>query len=192
VFAWLSAGLNAASDDVFERMLSAPLAQQPQIVRAQPVLPPPPINSAPEPAEPLTTFLKPEIDQGLVTVSGGHTRPVIRIRGRGLFALGGATVSTGYVKLLERIGQALNAEHGLVLVGGYTDNQPIHTVRFPSNFQLSAARAEAAAAIIGRAMSQGDRLSTAGHGDADPIASNDTPEGREENRRIEVVLQRQG
>ncbi|MEA2777097.1 MAG: type secretion system protein ImpK [Acetobacteraceae bacterium] len=190
-FVWLSAGLSTASDEVFERMLSAPLAQPPRIVRAQPVLPPSQPSVAAEGPDSLAIFLKPEIDRGLVSVLGDHSRPLIRIRNRGLFGSGSATVSAGYVPLLERIGQALNAERGSVEIGGYTDDQPIHTVQFPSNFQLSAARADAAGAILRRAMSQPGRISTTGHANADPVSPNDTPEGREENRRIEVVLRRQ-
>jgi type VI secretion system protein ImpK len=79
-----------------------------------------------------------------------------------------------------------------VTVDGYTDDQPIHTVQFPSNFQLSQARADAAKAIIARALGDPSRITAQGHADANPIASNATPEGRDQNRRIEVVLRRQG
>jgi type VI secretion system protein ImpK len=78
-----------------------------------------------------------------------------------------------------------------VTVDGYTDNQPIHTVQFPSNFQLSTSRAEAAKTIIVRALGDAGRVTARGHADADPLASNATAEGREQNRRIEVVLRRQ-
>jgi len=84
----------------------------------------------------------------------------------------------------------LRTEPGQVDVVGYTDNQPIHTVKFPSNFQLSKARAQAAAAVIANAIDEPARLSTQGRADEDPIASNDTPDGRQQNRRIEVVLHR--
>jgi type VI secretion system protein ImpK len=77
-----------------------------------------------------------------------------------------------------------------VTVLGHSDNQPIRTVRFPSNFQLSAARADAARAVLAAAAAQPDRFSSAGRADTEPLASNDTPEGREQNRRIEVVLAR--
>ena len=73
---------------------------------------------------------------------------------------------------------------------GYTDNQPIHTVQFPSNFQLSAARADAAKAILAAQMSDPSRITAEGRGEADPLNKNSTPEEREENRRIEIVLQR--
>ena len=95
-------------------------------------------------------------------------------------------------RLLERIGEALKVEKGPVTVDGYTDNQPIHTVQFPSNFQLSQARAEAARAIIVRALGDPGRVAAQGHADADPLAPNATPAGRDQNRRIEVVLRRQG
>ncbi|HXT78789.1 MAG TPA: type IVB secretion system protein IcmH/DotU [Acetobacteraceae bacterium] len=190
LFVWFSTSLNAASDDVFASMLSAPLSHMPAISRAAPVRPPPPPPVV-EP-EPLYVFLKPEIDQGLVTVLGDHAMPIVRIRNRGLFPSGSATVAPSYTHLLERIGQALKAEKGPVQVIGYTDNQPIHTVQFPSNFQLSTKRAEAARAIIVRALGDQARVTAEGRADADPIASNATAEGRDQNRRIEVVLRRQG
>jgi type VI secretion system protein ImpK len=191
LFVWFSTGLNAASDAVFAGLTGAPVAHMPQIVRAAPVRPPPPAPQVAQP-DPLYVFLKPEIDQGLVSVLGSRAVPIVRIRNRGLFASGSATVAPGFVRLLERIGEALKAEKGPVTVDGYTDNQPIHTVQFPSNFQLSAKRAEAARAIIVRALGDPVRVGAQGHADADPIASNATPEGREQNRRIDVVLRRQG
>ena len=191
LFIWFSTGLNAASDDVFAQLLGAPLAHMPQIARPAPVRPPPPPPKAPPP-DPLYVFLKPEIDQGLVTVLGDHAMPIVRIRNAGMFASGSATVAPSYYRLLQRIGEALRAEKGPVTVDGYTDNQPIHTVQFPSNFQLSTARAEAARAIIVGALGDPGRVAAQGHADADPVSANTTTEGRDQNRRIEVVLRRQG
>ncbi len=190
LFIWFSTGLNAASDNVFAQLLGAPLAHMPQIARPAPVRPPPPPPQAAA-LDPLYVFLKPEIDQGLVTVLGDHAIPIVRIRNVGMFASGSATVAPAYVRLLERIGEALKAEQGPVTVDGYTDNQPIKTVQFPSNFQLSQSRAEAARAIIVRALGDPGRVAAQGHADADPLAPNTTPAGRDQNRRIEVVLRRQ-
>ena len=75
---------------------------------------------------------------------------------------------------------------------GYTDNQPINTVQFPGNFQLSTARAQAARAVVSRTVGDPARISAEGRADADPIGDNAKPEGREQNRRIEIVLYRQG
>jgi len=191
LFVWFSSGLNAASDDSFAQLQRAPLATMPQITRVAPVRPPPP--PPPQPAnDRLCNFLKPEVDQGLITVGCDAAMAIVRIRNSGLFASGSATVAPGYVRLLERIGEALKAEKGPITVNGYTDNQPIRTVKFPSNYQLSEQRADAAREIIARTLGDPGRISAIGHADADPIASNATAEGREQNRRIEVVLRRQG
>ena len=193
LFLWFSTGLNAASDGLYERMLGAPWDHMPQIARTAAVQP---LPAAPAPAEPsaldqLRGFLQPEIQQGLVSVIGTPSTPIVRISNRGLFASGSATVQPSFKPLLERIGAALKTEPGRVQVVGYTDNQPIRTVQFPSNFQLSTARAQAARAIIAGAMDQPERVAAEGRADAEPISSNATAEGREQNRRIEVVLHRQ-
>ncbi|HEY0419213.1 MAG TPA: type VI secretion system protein TssL, long form, partial [Acetobacteraceae bacterium] len=194
LFLWFSGNLNAASDDLFARMMKAPPSQMPQILRAAAVVPPPPPPAPPEPGvlDKLRTFLKPEIDQRLVAVLGDEATPVVRIRNRGMFPSGSATVQPQFIPLLERIGAALKTEPGSVLVVGHSDNQPIRTVQFPSNFHLSTARADAARAVIARALGDGGRIKSEGRADSEPVASNATREGQEENRRIEVVLRRGG
>jgi type VI secretion system protein ImpK len=190
LFIWFSSSLNASSDETFSAMLSAPLSQMPAITRIAPVRPPEVVQ--PPPPEPLYVFLKPEIDEGLVTVIGDHVMPIVRIRNKGMFPSGSATINQGYYHLLERIGNALKEEKGPVQVIGYTDNQPIHTVRFPSNYQLSTARADAARDLIVKALGDPGRVTAVGKAEADPLAANTTEEGRDQNRRIEVVLRRQG
>lgn len=194
LFFWFSTGLNAASDDLYARMLAAPPATMPAISRSAPVQPPAPPPPAAEPSslDRLKQFLAPEIAQGLVTVAGTTATPIIRISNRGMFPSGSATVQPAFRPVLERIGAALKTEPGPAEVIGYTDNQPIRTVAFPSNFQLSAARARAAATILGEAAGDAGRLKVEGRADADPLASNTTPAGREQNRRIEIVLHRTG
>jgi type VI secretion system protein ImpK len=107
-----------------------------------------------------------------------------------MFGPANATVQAASVALLERVAGALRNEGGTLRVIAYTDNQPVRTVQFPSNFQLSAARANAVRAILGRAIGDPARISAEGRADADPIAPNATVEGREQNRRIEIVLHR--
>jgi type VI secretion system protein ImpK len=125
-------------------------------------------------------------------VLGTPAQPLVRIIGRNMFASGSATLTPSFKPLLERIGLALKEENGPVKVIGYTDSEPIRTIAFPSNFQLSTARAQAASTIIAAALGEPSRITVEGRADADPIAPNSTPEGRERNRRIEVVLTRQG
>jgi type VI secretion system protein ImpK len=196
LFTWFSIDLNAASDGIYARLRDAPPTQMPTITRT-PIVEAKPVPTPLPPPEPtvldrLRRFLQPEIEQGLVEVTGTVGQPLIRIMGRGMFASGAAAVQPSFKPLLDRIGLALKEEPGSVQVIGYTDDQPIRTITFPSNFQLSAARAQAASAIIATTVGDKSRLTAEGRADADPIASNATPEGRERNRRIEIVLNRQG
>ena len=74
------------------------------------------------------------------------------------------------------------------MVNGYTDDQPIHTARFPSNFELSQARADAVASQLRARLKDPKRMRAQGKAQADPIGPNTTAEGRAQNRRTEVVL----
>lgn len=98
-------------------------------------------------------------------------------------------VESRFLPLLARIGATVKASGQAAVVAGYMDSQPIRTVAFPSNFQLSQARARASMAVIGT-VADPARLAAEGRADADPIAGNDTAAGREQNRRIEVILHR--
>ena len=192
----LSTRLNAASDQVLAQASTMPPQQMPRLER----LPPPP-TPAPRPTHPpppppeslvvrsLHRFLQPEIDAHLVIVSETPQTIEVRIFNRGMFDSGSATVRHDFLSLLQRIGEALNEEPGAVTVTGHTDNVPIHTARFPSNFQLSVARAQAASAIMLGRLHDPQRLTAEGQG-AVPTG-NDTEEGRAQNRRIDVILQRQ-
>lgn len=191
LYVWSARDLAEASDALFAQALAMRPGHMPTISRAAPVQPPRQAAGQPSAVDRLRTFLKPEIDQGLVVVLGTDATPIVRIRNRGLFASGSATLNDDFLPLFDRIGKALAAEQGRVDVIGYTDNQPIRTVRYPSNNPLSADRAQAAARVLARSMGGSDRLRTEGRGEADPIASNATADGRDENRRIEVVLHRQ-
>ena len=155
-----------------------------------PVPPPAPVAVTSSFTDKLRKFLEPEIKAGLVVVLEDAQSVTVRLTNRNMFSSGEATLSAAYPVLIGRIGEALQDEQGSVVVNGYTDNQPIHTARFPSNFQLSAARAEAVAALIRVKLSDKGRVSAVGKADADPLAPNTTPDGRQQNRRTEIVLLR--
>jgi type VI secretion system protein ImpK len=145
---------------------------------------PPP---APAPAPRLSGFLKPEIDAGLVEVRDLADRSVVTIRGDGFFEPGSADVAPRVTPLLGRIAQALNEVPGRVLVTGHTDNQPIRSVRFPSNWHLSQERASAVSALLAGSVTP-QRLRAEGRADAEPVDDNSTPAGRARNRRVEITL----
>jgi len=138
----------------------------------------------------LRQFLAPEIKAGLVVVLEDPQSVTVRLTNRNMFASGEATLSSNYTSLIGRIGEALQDEKGSIQVNGYTDNQPIHTARFPSNFELSQQRADAVAALLATKLTDKGRLRAVGKADADPLSSNATPEGRQDNRRTEIVLLR--
>jgi type VI secretion system protein ImpK len=189
IYASFLFSLGRASSAQFEALVTAPPASMPALVRAQPVVAPvqaPP--AGPTILDRLSGFLSPEIAAGKVSVLGTINTPIVRINNTGLFGSGSAVVEDDDVPLLQKIGTALGRETGTVVVTGYSDNQPIHTLQFPSNFELSTARAQAAAAIMDQTIGDQSRITARGMGDADPVASNATADGRAQNRRIEIVL----
>ena len=183
VFCWAiscSRRSRSASDPVFANLLSLKTAPQP--TAAAP--------SAPAPVVPrLAGFLAPEIAQGLVSVVDSADRSVVTLRGDGVFASGSGDVSRAYLGLLGRIGDALKTVPGKVVVIGHTDNtQPGLSARFPSNYELSKARATAVRDLLAERAGPETRYSVEGRGDSEPLATNDTPAGRSRNRRVEIVL----
>ncbi len=91
--------------------------------------------------------------------------------------------------ILQEVATALNRIEGDILVEGHTDNRPLASSRFPSNWELSTARA---AQVVKHLISTGqiapERMAAVGYADSKPIAANDTPSGRAANRRVEIVL----
>ena len=98
------------------------------------------------------------------------------------------TLSPSFTALLERIGQAVARVEGSVLVRGHTDNRPIRSARFPSNWHLSQARADAVAAALAPQLGARAQVKTEGSADSEPLMSNDTPDGRAQNRRVEIIV----
>jgi type VI secretion system protein ImpK len=185
VYAGFSYALNGQSDRAFTTLASLPPQGEVRLIREVPP-PPPPVRPALLPR--VRKFLEPEIAQGLVTVFEDGQSLTVRIRNDGMFEIGSDEVAQRYLPILTRVGQALDEEDGNVIVTGHTDNVPIHTLRFPSNWHLSLARAEVVKDILAKNLRDAARLSVVGRATAEPIANNATPEGRAQNRRIEVVL----
>ena len=87
----------------------------------------------------------------------------------------------------SRIGKALNDVPGPVIIAGHTDNQPIRSLRFPSNWHLSKDRAASARAVLAGFVKP-ERLTAEGRADTEPVADNNSVEGRARNRRVEITL----
>jgi type VI secretion system protein ImpK len=181
--------INDASDALMAAALAAPPASMPALARPAPPPPPPPPPLEPGPLDRLRRALAPEIADHAVSVLGTDATPVLRVPGALLFAGVNARVLPQGEKLLARVAAVLQAEPGRIEVLGYTDSEKVHTVAFPSNFQLSAARAQAVRAALAHALPAA-RLTAEGRADADPVAPNSSAEGRAQNRRVEIVLHR--
>lgn len=124
----------------------------------------------------------------------------VRVDGRGLvlrvlpdkvlFASGSAQLRPEASTLLDPLAMLLKGQPNSIRVEGHTDSQPIHTVQFPSNWELSGARADSVVRyFIGHGVPP-RRLSAAGFADTQPVGSNATTSGRAQNRRIEIIVLR--
>jgi len=122
-----------------------------------------------------------------VAVRDEIDRSVITIRGDGLFEPGSDVIAHQYDWLLARVGDALTQVPGQVTVAGHTDNVPIRTLRFPSNWELSRARAESVKQLLATRVPM-QRLRSDGRADTEPLVTNDTPQNRARNRRVDITL----
>lgn len=136
----------------------------------------------------LAQYLSPEIRENLLTVRDEADRSVVVLRGDGLFESGSDVIRQQYLPVLSRVADALNNTQGAILVSGFSDNVPIRTVRFPSNWELSQARADAVKKLLDIRLVDKYRVRAEGKGEADPVAPNDSPENRARNRRVEITL----
>lgn len=136
----------------------------------------------------LTDLLTNEIEQGQLSVIESFDRGVIRLVGDSLFGAGSAKVGKDAVLLINRTASVLNDYSGSIIIVGFSDNTPIRSAPFPSNLELSKARAESVSEILSESMDSLDRLSSEGRGSLDPIGDNATAEGRRMNRRVEITV----
>jgi type VI secretion system protein ImpK len=134
----------------------------------------------------IRAFLAPEIQQNKVTVDSVNGKTVIRIMAKSFFASGSDQVQTLYYPLLEKIAQALATVTDPITVVGHTDNVPIFTARFPSNWDLSSARAQTVAAFLNSRVRFSHPIASEGRADTQSLVPNDSPEHRAMNRRIEI------
>jgi chemotaxis protein MotB len=140
-------------------------------------------------AEMLRRLLRTEIDQGQIDVETTARTILIRIREKGSFDSGSALLNTSFVGVIDKIADALTQIEGKIAVEGHTDNVPINTFAYPSNWDLSAARS---VAVVRRMLDIAplvpDRVTASGFADTRPQAINSSAEGRERNRRVEIVV----
>ena len=128
------------------------------------------------------------VDAELVTVRRHSFWIEVEIRADILFPSGVATISPSAVPALQALAKALAPFPNPVRVEGHTDNKPIRTIAFPSNWELSSARAATVVHLLANGGVASNRLSVIGLGEWHPIQTNDTVEGRNANRRVLLVI----
>jgi chemotaxis protein MotB len=137
----------------------------------------------------LETELAPEIARKEIAMRREPDGLIISLREIGFFESGSARLMATSEPALDRIAGMLRKREYRLRIEGYTDNAPIHTAQFPSNWELSTSRAtEIVRIFIVREGFSPDRLSAAGYGEYHPLASNLTAEGRSTNRRVDIVI----
>lgn len=138
--------------------------------------------------ENLQRIIESEGLEGTVVLDVEERGIIVRFADQVLFDLGEAELKPEFRAVLERFAQVLRSWEYPIRVEGHTDNLPIATAKFPSNWELSVVRATTVVRFLIEQGVQPDLLSAVGYGEYKPIADNNTPEGRAQNRRVDVVL----
>lgn len=174
--------INRSSNQVFDR-LTAIAQEEGKAPTFQPTAPPPPRPETLTRAERFRILLATELAADKVEVPDGNLLLIMNA-----FPSGSAQIKEEYRPMLEKIAKELQNEPSRIAVIGHTDASPIFTARFPSNWHLSQERAKNVADILASYAPLQERITSEGRAAAEPIASNDTPDGRARNRRIEIRI----
>jgi len=137
----------------------------------------------------LTQTLSNQVASHTVSIRMGRDGLIISLREAGFFNSGSAVPKPATLATLRAIAASLGRTQYDLRVEGHTDNVPIHTPEFDSNWELSSARAtRIARLLVDKGMISPDRISAAGFAEFHPVTTNDTAEGRAENRRVDLVV----
>ncbi len=141
-------------------------------------------------AEAIKDSLKKEIDQGLVTVETDGLRIIIRINEKGSFPSGSAILKAGFDPVMDKITEAVKRAKGRVVIAGHTDNIPMSSDWYRSNWELSASRAVTVAQyMLAKKDMDPKRIVVEGLADTQPLVPNDSPANRAKNRRVEIIIE---
>jgi type VI secretion system protein ImpK len=148
-----------------------------------------PAPAAPAPSAPrVSRQLATAIAQGEVSVTEDARRSTIEIRSDRLFASGSARVEPSVQRVILRVAEALDEVPGAILITGHTDDVPIRSARFPSNWELSTERARAVQKLMAQKLRDAGRVRIEGLADSEPAVPNDSAANRARNRRVVIIL----
>ena len=154
-------------------------------------------NSSPNPIDPLESIMQSMRDafadligSNQLTVRGNELWVEIELNSSLLFPSGDALPNDAAFGLLEKVAEILAPFDNPIRVEGFTDNLPISTDKYPTNWELSAARAGSVVRMLAADGVSPERLAAVGYGEFQPVADNATAEGRARNRRVVLVISR--
>jgi len=136
----------------------------------------------------LTKALADLIANDDVIIKQGEDWLELEMKSNVLFYSGESRLETTAVPIIGKVATILSTSANPIQVEGFTDNNPINTPKFPSNWELSAARAASVVHLLDRYGLDPSRMSAIGYGEFQPIADNSTEEGRQKNRRVVLVV----
>lgn len=140
-------------------------------------------------AEEVASTLSDEVNAGQVEVVTRHNKIIIRVREYGSFQSGSAQMNRGFLPTVDKIKMILAKTPGAVFIEGHTDDRPIATAKFPSNWYLSSARALSVGnRLFEDGMLDQRRFKITGFSDTRPLGDNESLENRRRNRRVEIVI----
>lgn len=141
-----------------------------------------------EAAASLKSTLSPLIADDLVSVTQTKRGVEVEMKSKMLFDTGSARLSRTAIKVLRDVAEILTPLPNQIMVEGHTDNVPIRNVLFPSNWELSAARAASVVHLLGRFDIAQGRMAAIGYGEYRPTADNATEQGKQKNRRVALII----
>ncbi len=140
-------------------------------------------------AEKIKEALRNEIDKGLVTVETDGLKIILRIQEKGSFSSGSAILKSGFEPVMDKITESVKNAKGKIIIAGHTDDIPINTDWYRSNWELSASRAVTVAHHILRHKGiDQNRLIIEGYAETRPLVPNNSAANRAKNRRVEVII----
>jgi len=140
-------------------------------------------------AQQLLRALGPEVKNGLIEINTEGKKILLRIHEKGSFPSGSASFRVDFLPVIIKLREQLKSIKGQLRIAGHTDNVPINTVRFRSNWELSASRSVTVAhELLKNEELDSKRFVVEGYGDSHPLAPNDTPANRALNRRVELTI----
>jgi len=163
------------------------------LARRTSVPPPVPAPQSPEQASQLDRIrqvLQPDIASGQLTLDTTPNQIIIRLPERILFQPGRTSLQASGETLLAHVADAIKSEEGAIRIIGNSDTTPVSNARFASNFEVSEAYAATVEGVLKQKLPQPNRVTSEGKGSDAPVATNDTLDGRQKNRRVDIVIPR--